>query len=74
MRNFFKRLKISYNLFKLLKDPKLGQQALAEIECVTGGHNWGSTFDPKKPIERKVAERTFCKVCGQRYHMHHFKL
>ena len=44
-----------------------------EITCVINGHVWDHDFDPSSVDGRKLSERTFCKVCGVKFHKHTYQ-
>jgi hypothetical protein len=58
---------------QFLFSPKKFSQVNVEIDCLLDCHMWSTTFDPNKPLDKKTAERTFCKRCGVYYHIHKYK-
>lgn len=43
------------------------------ITCVLEGHKWDHEFDPAKAESKTIKDRTYCKVCGVKYHKPNYK-
>jgi hypothetical protein len=81
IKSFFKSLSKRFKTFRTklqvkanyASDMHYNVQKEREITCILNGHTWDHVFDPSSVDGRKLAERTFCKVCGVKFHKHTYR-
>ena len=57
----------------ILKNGLPSKSDASKITCVLKGHEWDHEFDPAKAESKTIKERTYCKVCGVKYHKPNYK-
>lgn len=72
IKTFLQNMKTRFTLTKVRNkygaDCRNNVQKERQIVCVINGHIWDHDFDPASVGGKKIAERTYCKVCGVKYH------